>query len=107
MLTLIKKKASLLTELKSGSIIKIISGYKNIHRCTWIDSVKTSYAKKEMKNICNQRIKEIDTQVGYNILATVLRLNRKRTEAVLEDWKQINAVYKIPTNETLLKNLIV
>ena len=43
-----KKRASLLTELKSGSIINIISGNENIPRCTWIYSVKTSYAKKEM-----------------------------------------------------------
>ncbi len=101
-----KKKASLLTELESGSLIKIIAGDKNIPRCSWIDSVKTAYAKKEIKNLCNQRIKEIDTQVGYNILMTVLKLNRKRADFLLKEWKQIDFVHKIPTNETLLKNLI-
>ena len=39
------QKTSLLTTLKSGDIVKIITAKETILRCSWIDAVKTSRAK--------------------------------------------------------------
>ncbi|RUM66320.1 MAG: hypothetical protein DSZ03_01415 [Sulfurimonas sp.] len=37
-----KKQASLLTELKNGDLVRIITADHPIYHCTWIDAVKTS-----------------------------------------------------------------
>jgi GTP pyrophosphokinase len=77
-----KTKVSLLSELSNGDIVKIITGDKVIARCSWIDAVKTSKAKTNMKHICNARTKEINTKVGKAILATVMNLKYSR----IEEW---------------------
>ncbi len=81
-----KTKVSLLSELKNGDIVKIITGKKVISRCSWIDAVKTSKAKSNMKHVCNMRLKEINALVGKNILATVMNLNFVR----VEEWLTAN-----------------
>lgn len=101
-----KKRVPLLTELKSNDVIKIVADNKNILRCTWIDSVKTQHAKKEMKAICNQRIREIDIQTGFNILRTVLNIPRRRIEGKLEELSLEDAPQKIAYNEALFKNVV-
>jgi GTP pyrophosphokinase len=80
-----KTKVSLLSELSNGDIVKIITGDKVVARCSWIDAVKTSKAKTNMKHICNARIKEINAKVGKNILATVMNLKYARIEEWLEE----------------------
>ena len=75
-----KKRASLLTELHNGDIVKIETGNAIVPRCSWIDAVKTSKAKSNMKHICNARLKEINAQAGKNILATVMNLNFSRVK---------------------------
>jgi len=101
-----KKRVSLLTELKSGDVVKIITDNKNIPRCTWIDSVKTQHAIKEIKALCNQRIREIDIQTGYNILKTVLDIPRWKIEKQLEKFGMEDAPQKVVYNNSLLKSVI-
>ena len=65
------QKASLLTVLKSGDIVKIIQGDTPKPKCTWIDALKTSKAKSNVKNFCTLKIKEIDQKSSINILSTI------------------------------------
>ena len=44
-----KTKVSLLTELSNGDIVKIETADENIVRCSWIDAVKTSKAKRNYR----------------------------------------------------------
>ncbi len=67
-----KEKASLLSELQNGDIVKIDVSHSEITRCSWIDSVKTSRAKSHMKMTCNNRINAIDSESAVNILATIM-----------------------------------
>ena len=55
-----KEKRPLLTKLKSGDLVKIITSDKEIIRCTWIEAVKTSRAKHHIRLSCTHKIKEID-----------------------------------------------
>ncbi len=98
-----KKKAPLLTELKSGDIVRIVADNKTIHRCSWIDSVKSQHSKKEMRNICNQRIKELNIQTGFYILKTILGISRENIEKFLIKHTLIDNISKISENETNLK----
>ena len=75
-----KTKSSLLTELNNGDIVKIQTADDVITRCSWIDAVKTSKAKTNMKLNCNSRIKEINIKSSVNILSTAMNLNISKVE---------------------------
>jgi len=81
-----KTKSSLLNELHNGDIVKINMLDNIITRCSWIDAVKTSKAKTNMRLNCNARIKEINSKSSVNILATTMKLNISR----VEDWFEVN-----------------
>ena len=65
------QKASLLTTLKSGDIVRIITGESSAPKCTWIDTVKTSKAKSDLKIQCSHKIKEIEQKSAINIISTI------------------------------------
>ncbi len=75
-----KTKASLLSEVKNGDIVKIITTDKLETRCSWIDAVKTSRAQTNMRLNCNSRIRDIDAKTSVNIVATAMSLNTSRVE---------------------------
>jgi len=81
-----KTKTSLLNELHNGDIVKIEVDENSITRCSWIDAVKTSKAKTNMKYICNARVREIDSKLSVNIVATAMNLNSSR----VEEWFEKN-----------------
>ena len=87
-----KIKKPLLTELKSTDIVQITLAKEPIARCSWIDMVKTSRAKKQMKFFCTHRQKEIDELYGKNIINTVFSRYYDDISKVYE----IESPYKIP-----------
>ncbi len=80
-----KTKSSLLTELNNGDIVKVITGEEMITRCSWIDAVKTSKAKTNMKLSCNARMREINSKAAINIVATAMSLNAHRVSEWFEE----------------------
>jgi len=77
-----KTKAPLLSELKNGDIVKVITAENLITRCSWIDAVKTSKATTNMRLNCNARIRDINAKSSVNIVSTAMNLNPSR----IEDW---------------------
>jgi len=100
-----KTKASLLTELNNGDIVKIITGEKLVTRCSWIDAIKTSKAKTNMKLNCNARLREINAKSSINIIATIMSLNNSRVEEWLEGSNCENRAM-IPQDIEHLKNVV-
>jgi GTP pyrophosphokinase len=100
-----KTRSSLLTELNNGDIVKVITGDEVQTRCSWIDAVKTSKAKTNMKLNCNARLKEINYKSAVSIVATAMSLNNSRVE---EWFKKNNCenIANIPNDVELLKNVI-
>ncbi|MCV6608719.1 MAG: RelA/SpoT family protein [Campylobacterales bacterium] len=101
-----KKRQPLLTKLKNGDLVKILLDDKPILRCTWISSLKTTRAKNYIKHACNQRVKEIDTLVGYSILSTFLKKSQKEVQSFLEKNFLLDLVSKIPYNNSVLDELL-
>ena len=100
-----KTKTSLLTELNNGDIVKIITADEVVTRCSWIDAVKTSRAKTNMKLNCNARIREINAKVAVNIVATAMNLNYSR----VQEWfvqHQCDSMTSIPNDIEHFKNVI-
>jgi GTP pyrophosphokinase len=81
-----KVKTPLLSELRNGDIVKIKMEDEVITRCSWIDAVKTSKAKTNMRLNCNARIKDINSKSSVNIVATAMNLNHSR----VEEWFDFN-----------------
>lgn len=103
-----KEKASLLSELHNGDIVKITTapGNKKITRCSWIDAVKTSRAKASMRANCNQRIRSIDALSGINILSGIFRLSEDKITELLEHEHLEEQAYRLPRELDFLKESI-
>ena len=100
-----KIKSSLLTELSNGDIIKINLSEEIITRCSWIDAVKTSKAKTNMRINCNTRLREINTNAGVNIVATAMNLNVTRVQEWLDNNPCEN-LSNLPSDIELFKNIL-
>ena len=100
-----KSKASLLTELNNGDIVKVNVADESITRCSWIDAVKTSKATSNMRLNCNARIREINAKTSVLIVATVMGLNPPRIEEWF-DFHKCDNRSNIPTDIEHFKNVI-
>ncbi len=100
-----KTKSSLLTELNNGDIVKIFTGDMIETRCSWLDAVKTSKAKTNMKLNCNARLREINAKSAISIVATAMNLNYSR---VAEWFKKNNcdSLSNLPNDIEHFKNVI-
>ena len=100
-----KTRSSLLTELNNGDIVKIISGDTVQTRCSWIDAVKTSKAKTNMKLNCNARLREINAKAAISIVATAMSLSNARVE---EWFKKCNcdSLATLPNDIEHFKNVL-
>lgn len=101
-----KEKASLLTILKNGDIVRIITQDEPILHCSWIDTVKTAKAKNAIRSNCRARAREVDELSGYNILATIFDRNPLEIKKILEDSNALVSIKKIPINIDVLKEKI-
>ena len=105
-----KIKKPLLTELKSTDIVSIELGNETIVRCSWMDMVRTSRAKKQIKFLCTHRQKEIDELSGRNIINTVF----SRYSDDVTKLYHVESLHKIPqvldffkhTKQIIEKNII-
>lgn len=87
-------KSSLLTVLKSGDIINIEIAEENIPRCSWLDMVKTSKSKSQIKLNCAHRAKEIDKKSVINILSTSLSKPCDEIAKILTEFKLNKSLHK-------------
>ncbi|MEA3352733.1 MAG: RelA/SpoT family protein [Campylobacterota bacterium] len=101
--TINKVKKPLLTEIRSGDIVSINTRTHLVPRCTWIDMVQTTKAKKSIKALCHNRMKHIDELSSKNIINTIFS---RYKESILEDTKdvQVSNLPKIVYNLDHLKN---
>jgi len=96
-----KVKKPLITELRSGDIVSINKGEEIVVRCSWINIVKTTRAKKGIKVLCQNRHKQIDILNGKNILNTIFL---RYSNNILEKYPQ-SKVDKVVENLDHLKHL--
>jgi RelA/SpoT family (p)ppGpp synthetase len=101
-----KQKASLLTILKNGDIVKIVKDDKPHLHCSWMDTVKTSKAKEGIRSSCRARIKETDTLSAYNILGTLFSQESMAMKDLMEQMDHNDSVYKIPVQLDYYKETI-
>lgn len=75
-------KMPLLTELKNGDIVRIVTGDEAKYRCSWMNSVRTGKARATIRSFCKQKIKEINHKIAVDILKSVFSVSSQR----ILDW---------------------
>jgi len=101
-----KEKATLLTTLKTGDIVKIVTGNEVIPRCSWIESLKTSKAKYEQKKLCRQKEKEINQKLALAILKGIFDIDEIKLKALIKANYLCDSISKIVEDKNFLKDVV-
>ena len=101
-----KHRASLLSTLKNGDIVKIIKDDNEHLYCSWMDALKTSKARNGIKSMCKARLKESDTHSAYNMLSTLFDIEHHKIVNITEDLHLTESIYKLPNQLDFYKDTI-
>ena len=102
-----KIQKSLLTPLKNGDIVKIVTDDEVNIRCSWLNSVKTSRAKSGIKNVCNARIKESNRLSGLNIFSLLFNRDIEDILYMFDNSCRVrDNIYKISSNRSLYFDIL-
>jgi len=101
-----KRRASLLSVLKNGDIVRIIKDDKPHLHCSWLDTVKTSKAKNGIRSMCKARLKESDTLSAYNILSNLFDLEKIQIMDIVQNLNLTDSIYKLPSQLDYYKDTI-
>ena len=85
-----KRKASLLTTLKNGDIVRINTGEDAKVHCSWGDAVRTSKAKEGIRTACNAKLKVCNRLEKINIEAYLAQSDGSPKEFIQEHFKIIS-----------------
>jgi RelA/SpoT family (p)ppGpp synthetase len=101
-----KRRASLLSTLKNGDIVKIIKDDNEHLYCSWMDALKTSKARNGIKSMCKARLKESDTHSAYNMLSTLFDIKHHKIVNITKDLHLTESIYKLPNQLDFYKDTI-
>ncbi len=97
-----KEKVPLLTELKTGDIVKIVTAEKPIPRCSWIEALRTSKAKYEQKRLCKKKEEEINRKYAIAILKTIFDLEAIKIRALVKSLNLCDQIQKVVEDKSFL-----
>ena len=101
-----KIKVPLLTELKNGDIVRIITGDEPRLRCSWLNSVKTGKARVTIRNYCRQKLREINEKVARKIISAIF----SRPVDMIESWilseNLSKKIFKVSTDSAFLQDVV-
>jgi RelA/SpoT family (p)ppGpp synthetase len=105
-----KRKASLLTTLKNGDIVRIFTDDAAKVHCSWYNNVMTSKAKDGIRSACNQKIKECNRLAAINILTELTRyceatIVADDIEKMFESCTLKDNAYKMTSNKEVYKEV--
>jgi len=101
-----KRKSSLLTTLKNGDIVRILTDENAQVHCSWIDTVMTSRAKDGIRSACNLKIKESNHLAALNILTELTGIERDVVEVLFESCELKDNAYKLASNREIYKEVL-
>lgn len=96
-----KTKVSLLTKLKNGDIVSIVTGSEPEFRCSWLNSLKTGKAKDAVRTFCKNQIKDINYKISISILSTIFLNTSSKIKAFIRK-ENIKDVSRAATDSSFL-----
>jgi len=101
-----KQKALLLTPLKNGDIIRIITDTEATVHCSWIDTVRTSRAKEGIKNACKQKIKECNSLSAINIFSLLFDMPVDEVQSLFNLCDSKENAFKLTSNKQIYNDVL-
>ncbi len=101
-----KQKVPLLSELKNGDIVRIVTSDEPKFRCSWLNSVKTGKARNAIRVNCRQKIKDINYQASINILINTFGVKEKKLLNWLEKENLTKKVYRVAIDSVFYKDVV-
>ncbi len=101
-----KEKASLLTVLKNGDIVRIERADKPVLHCSWESAVKTSKAKSAIRSACRAHLREIDRDSAIAILSTLFAQEPETMQVLITRAGLEDELYRCATQVEWLKAAI-
>lgn len=101
-----KQKVPLLTELKNGDIIRIITSKEVHYRCSWLNSVKTGKARNAIAVNCRQKVKEINHRIAIELLVSVFNIKENKIVGWLTKEKLTDKINRIATDSIYFQNIV-
>ncbi|WP_169974175.1 MULTISPECIES: RelA/SpoT family protein [unclassified Campylobacter] len=99
-------RVSLLTELKNGDIVNIVTGDEPKYRCSWLGSVKTGKAKATIRSLCKQKIRDINNIIALEILSGIFGVSTNRILVWLESEKMTKRVFRAAYDSVYLQDVV-
>ena len=99
-------KVSLLTELKNGDIVRVVTSNDKFYRCSWIDSVKTGKAKASIREFCKQKMREIHYLSAINILCFVFNERKEKILSWIEKENLMRHIRKVAKDSIYFKDAV-
>ncbi|MBE0491886.1 MAG: bifunctional (p)ppGpp synthetase/guanosine-3',5'-bis(diphosphate) 3'-pyrophosphohydrolase [Sulfurospirillum sp.] len=101
-----KQKVSLLGELNSGDIIRIVTSETPQFRCSWANSVKTGKARNAIASNCRAKLKEINYRVAVDLLLWVFNVKEPKLLRWLKKENLDPKVYKAATDSIYFQDVV-
>lgn len=101
-----KQKASLLSTLKNGDIVRILTDETAHVHCSWIDTVKTSKAKDGIKSACKQKIRACNHLSAINIFANLFDRPSQEIEQMFARSEYEENVESVTHNRQLYREVL-
>lgn len=99
-------KVPLLTELKNGDIVRIITGDEAHYRCSWLANVKTGKAKATIRNFCKQKIRDLNFQIATKILSGIFGESEERVSSWVEKENLGKKVGRASVDSVFLQDVV-
>jgi len=99
-------ESSLLTILKNGDVVNIITKDEPRLRCSWINTVKTSKAKNGIRTRCKLRLKNANRLNAYNMLMGMFGISQATTINTIRELDLEKHIERIPSDLVFYKNVI-
>lgn len=101
-----KQKASLLSTLKNGDIVRILTDDEAQVHCSWLDAVKTSKAKEGIKSACRQKIRACNRLSAINIFGNLLERPAEELESIFEESSYKESLDNVTGNRQIYREVL-
>lgn len=99
-------KVPLLTELKNGDIVRIVTDDEPKYRCSWINSLKTGKARATIRSLCNQKVKDLNYKIALEILSGVFDVSKDKILKWIELENLTKKIFRISTDSIYLQEVV-
>ena len=99
-------RVPLLTELKNGDIVSIVTGDEPKYRCSWLGSVKTGKARATIRSYCKQKIRDINNMVALEILSGIFGVPSETISQWVDSENLTKKIFKAAFDSVYLQDIV-